>query len=124
MKDEERQDLRRRTKAFALRIIRLYTNLPRTVEAQVLGKQMLRAGTSVGSHYREACRARSDAEVISKLEGALQELDETEYWLELLSESGIVLFEGVKPLHDEAEELIAIFVSIVLKVKNRGHQHG
>ena len=68
-------DLRARTKAFALRIVRLYASLPKTTEAQVLGKQLLRSGTSVGAHYREAHRARSDAEFVSKIEIALAELD-------------------------------------------------
>ena len=80
-----RQDLRKRTKEFALRIIKLYTALPKTTEAQILGKQILRSGTSVGAHYREACRAKSNADFISKIEGGLQELDETLYWLELLA---------------------------------------
>src|SRR5215813_1601618 len=90
MNDIERRDLRKRTKLFALRIIRLYVSLPKSQEAQVLGKQLLRSGTSVGAHYREGCRSRSNAEFISKLEGGLQELEETTYWLELLVESGIV----------------------------------
>jgi four helix bundle protein len=70
-------DLRERTKKFALRRIKLYSALPRRGDAQVLGNQILKAGTSVGAHYREACRAKSDADFISKIEGALQELDET-----------------------------------------------
>jgi four helix bundle protein len=78
-----------RTREFALRIIRLYTALPQQTVAQVLGKQMLRSGTSVGAHYREAQRAKSDADFINKIEGALQELEETAYWLELLAESGV-----------------------------------
>lgn len=73
------RDLQQRTKDFALRIIRLYVSLPKTTEAQVLGKQVLRSGTSVGAHYREAQRAKSDADFISKIEGGLQELDETCY---------------------------------------------
>ena len=92
MKDEGRQpqDLKPRTTDFALRIIRLYASLPKTTEAQILGKQVLRSGTSVGAHYREGHRAKSDADVINKFEGALQELDETEYWLDLLIKAGIV----------------------------------
>jgi four helix bundle protein len=82
-------DLRDRTKNFALRIVKLYTSLPKTTEAQVLGKQVLRSGTSVGAHYREATRARSNAEYISKIEVGLQELEESIYWLELLSEAEI-----------------------------------
>jgi len=114
------QDLKERTKAFALQIIRLYTTLPRTTEAQVIGKQVLRSGTSVGAHYREAQRAKSNADFISKIEGGLQELEETAYWLELLADSKIVAIERLKPLQDEAEELTAIFVTIVNKVKTRG----
>ena len=75
------KDLKVRTKTFALRVVRLYVALPKSAEAQVLGKQVLKSGTSVGAHYRESLRARSDAEVISKLEGGLQELEETQYWL-------------------------------------------
>src|SRR6266852_8755993 len=85
-----RQDLRVRTKAFALRVIKLYVALPKRTEAQILGGQILRSGTSAGAHYREACRAKSDADFISKIEGALQELDETAYWLELIGESEIL----------------------------------
>ena len=78
MRDEggKPEDLRTRTKRFALRVIRLYSSLPKKTEAQVIGKQLLRSGTSVGAHYREAVRSRSDAEFISKLEGGLQELEE------------------------------------------------
>jgi four helix bundle protein len=117
--DQSRQDLGKRTKDFALRIIRLYAALPKTTEAQVIGKQVLRSGTSVGAHYREARRAKSDADFISKIEGALQELDETVYWLELLSESGIVKPDRLKPLTDECEKLIAMFVTMAKNVKNR-----
>ena len=116
---EKPQDLRIRTKDFALRVIRLYVSLPKTTEAQVLGKQLLRSGTSVGAHYREGRRAKSDADFISKMEGGLQELDEMSYWLELLVESRIVPEEKLKSLQKEANELIAIFVTIVTKVKKR-----
>ncbi|MFZ5858943.1 MAG: four helix bundle protein [Chloroflexota bacterium] len=122
MKDEVRekaQDLKVRTKVFALRIIRLYCSLPKTTEAQVLGKQVLRSGTSVGAQYRESQRAKSDADFINKNEGSLQELDETAFWLELLAESGIVPAEKLSPLQKETDELIAIFVTIVTKVKQR-----
>src|SRR5438874_9031083 len=84
--DKKPEDLKVRTKRFALRILRMYAALPATTEAQVLGKQVLRSGTSVGAHYREGHRARSSAEFVSKMEVGLQELDETSYWLELLSE--------------------------------------
>ena len=117
MKEERGQDLRERTKAFALRIVRLYVALPKTTEAQVIGKQVLRSGTSIGAHYREASRARSDAEFVSKIGIALQELYETSYWLELLVEAEIVPAGRLDALQQETEELIAIFVTIVKKVK-------
>jgi four helix bundle protein len=117
MKDEK--DLKIRTKSFALRIIHLYASLPKTTEAQVIGKQVLRSCTSVGAHYREAQRAKSDADFINKIEGALQELDETAYWLELLSESGIVAEKRLAALRAETDELIAIFVTVVKKVKRK-----
>ena len=120
MKEQSLQDMRARTKAFALRVIKLYVALPKNQEAQVLGKQVLRSGTSVGAHYREACRAKSDADFISKIEGGLQELEETVYWLELICEAGIFTEERVKPLHDEAEELTAMFVVMVKNVKAKG----
>src|SRR2546423_11479045 len=111
-------DLRTRTKQFALRIIRLFGALPKTVEAQVIGKQLVRSGTSVGAHYREGHRARSNAEFISKLEGGLQELEETSYWLELLSESGIMPEHRLADLVKEANELAAILVTCVKRAKN------
>ena len=115
----KKHDLRMRTRSFALRIVRLYTSLPKTAEAQVLGKQLLRSGTSVGAHYHEATRARSNAELISKIEAGLQELEETVYWLNLLIDSGIIKRAQVSELCDEADELMAIFVTSVKTVKNR-----
>jgi four helix bundle protein len=115
----ERQDLRLRTKVFALRVIKLYVALPKRTEAQILGGQILRSGTSAGAHYREACRAKSDADFISKLEGALQELDETVYWAELIGQANIFSERRLRPLCDEAEELIAMFVTMVKRVKAR-----
>ena len=113
------KDLKQRTKEFALMVIRLYTGLPKTTEAQVLGKQMLRAGTSVGAHYREASRARSDAEFTSILEGGLKELGETEYWLELLEEATIMPSEHLIAIKQEASELTAILVTCITTVKQR-----
>jgi four helix bundle protein len=117
MRDEKRQQMLQRTKQFALAVISLFSSLPKSTAAQVLGRQVLRSGTSVGAHYREACLAKSDADFISKIEGALQELDETLYWLELLSESKIVRDEGAVALAAEANELISIFVTVVRSVK-------
>ena len=119
MNEEKPHDLRTRTKAFALRVIRLYASLPKTTEAQVLGKQILRSGTSVGAHYHEARRARSTPEFVSKIEGGLQELEETIYWLDLLADSKIVPAARLSDLHHEAEELTAILVSSVKTAKLR-----
>jgi len=104
---------------FALSIVRLYTELPKTDEARVLGKQLLRSATSVGAHYREACRSRSDAEFVSKLEGGLQELDETGFWLELLRDTEVVHAAIATSLLQETDELTAIFVASVRTVKRR-----
>lgn len=111
------EDLKKRTKDFALRIIRVYSSLPKQTVAQVLGKQILRSGTSVGAHYREACRSRSNAEFISKIEGGLQELEETIYWLELLIESGLISQAKLNLLLQESDELTAILVASVKKAK-------
>ena len=119
MESEVPQDLRTRTADFALRIVKLYTNLPKTTEAQVLGKQVLRSGTSIGAHYREGHRAKSDADIVNKFETALQELDETDYWLELLVKSNIIPTQKAEPLRKETNELIAIFTTIVTKIKKR-----
>src|SRR5438270_12141142 len=117
MNDEDNSDLPTRTKLFALRIVRLYTALPKTIEAQVLGRQMLRSGTSVGAHYREAMRARSVAEFVSKIEGGLQELEETGYWLELMFEGEIMPESRLQELCRETDELIAMFVASVKTAK-------
>jgi four helix bundle protein len=118
MKGEDRtRDLKIRTKQFALRVIRLFSALPNTTEAQVVGKQLLRSGTSVGTHYREGHRARSTAEFISKIEVGIQELEETGYWLELLVESGIMPENRMTELLQEGNELIAILVTCVKRAK-------
>jgi len=112
-------DLKQRTKDFALRVIRMYAALPKSTEAQVMGKQVLRSGTSVGANYREATRARSPAEFISKMEISLQELEETSYWFELLAESGVVPEARLADLRKEADELTAIFVASINTAKSR-----
>jgi four helix bundle protein len=108
--------LRDRTKHFALSAIRFYARLPKTALEQILGKQLLRSATSAGANYREAYRARSRAEFISKLGDCLKELDETAYWLELLEEScsSRVL---IVPLLKETNELTAIFTTISNRTK-------
>ena|SRR5215469_15406192 len=87
---KEEKDLRDRTKVFAIRVVRMFSEIPKTTEAQVLGKQLLRSGTSIGANYREAFRARSKAEFIAKCGDSLREIEESAYWLELLAESGVV----------------------------------
>ncbi len=119
MKDEKQKDLLSRSKSLALRIIKLYSALPKSTEAQVIGKQLLRCGTSVGAHLHESKRSRSVAEMISKTEGALQELEETIYWLELLAESGMMKSERLTDLLATADEFAAILVSGVKTLKAR-----
>lgn len=102
-------DLRLRTKSYALRIIRRFRALlKRDGVAEVIGKQLLRSGTSVAAHYREACRAKSDLDFISKLEGAQQELDESDLWLELLADAGVMKPALIQPLREKTNELIAV----------------
>jgi four helix bundle protein len=110
---EPSRDLRKRTKAFALRIIRLCASLPDTPEGRLIRWQLLKSGTSPGAHYREAYRARSVAEFVSKMGGGNQELEETAYWLELLVEAKIVAAKRLEGLMKETDELIAIFTSSI-----------
>ena len=141
----EEKDLRQRTKEFALQIIRVFSELTKTTEAQVLGKQVLRSGTSVGANYREAYRARSRAEFIAKCGDSLRELEEwsvpggrdiegqiragsgradrrtanqTTYWLELLVDGKIVPADKLSIVRQECDELIAIFVTILKSSKD------
>lgn len=122
MRNDERKkdknDLQFRAKVFALRIIRFFPTLPKSTEAQVVGLQLLRSGTSVGAQYREAIRARSRAEFVSKVESGLQELEETVYWLELLSDSHISNGKLVLELQKEADELMVPLVSSAKTAKN------
>jgi four helix bundle protein len=116
---DERTELRLRTKQYALQIIGLYEKLPQKTVAQVLGRQVLRSGTSVGANFREAHRARSTAEFISKLGDCLKELEETAYWLELLVDAGIVAGTLATPCQNETNQLTAILTSIVKKLRSQ-----
>ncbi len=107
-----KDDLKDRTKKFALRIIKLVSSLPNTLEARLIGRELLKSGTSVGANYREATRSRSKAEFRAKIGIVEQEADETLYWLELLEESGIVEEKDIRDLIVESDELVAIFTSI------------
>lgn len=113
-------EFRGRTKRFASAIIRLFVALPKErEEVRILGRQLLRSGSSVTAHVREACRARSDAEFCSKLEGALQEADESQLWLELLRDDCGICKDDIDPIHREAGEWIAIIVAMVNNTKQK-----
>jgi four helix bundle protein len=105
------EQLRDRTKAFALRVIRLFRSLPYKTDTQVLGKQLLRCGTSVAANYRSVCRARSKAEFVARMGIVAEEADEAVLWLELLIESGILKTEMTESLLKEARELAAILTA-------------
>ena len=114
----DKKDLRERTKQFALSVIRTFSIIPKTKEAQVLGKQLLRSGTSVGANYREAYRGRSKAEFIAKCGDSLRELEETAYWLELLVDGNVIPPERLAAIRRECDELLAIFVTILERSKD------
>src|SRR3954464_9869346 len=105
------EKMKRRTKAFAVQIVKFYKEAPKTEEARVLGRQILRSGTSVAANYRAVCRARSRAEFAAKIGVVVEESDETVFWLELLIESGIVPTAKLAKLLDEGQELLAIFAA-------------
>jgi four helix bundle protein len=111
MNSEKHQELRTRTKAFALRIIRMSQALPRNREANVILNQVLRSATGIAANYRAAGRSRSKAEFIAKIGVVVEEADETVFWLEMLVDSGIVRPEKLANLQTEATELVAIFTA-------------
>jgi len=113
------EELKSRSKKFALRVVRLVRVLPKTQEAQVIGKQLLRAGTSVGANYRAVCRARSNAEFVSKMGVVLEEADECVFWVELLSDAGIFPAAKLEDLKREAEELVRIFAASRITVEKK-----
>ena len=113
----EESDLRERTTQFALLIVRTCVALPKKTEAPVLGKQMLRSGTSIGANYREAHRARSKNEFIAKWGDSLKEAEETACWLELLVGAETIAAPNLEPLRRETNELMAIFVAILKRSK-------
>lgn len=113
----DQEEMKKRTKDFAKRIINLCRQFPETREGRLIGNQIFRAGTSVGANYRAACRARSKAEFIAKLGIVLEEADESIYWLEILSETQIVKANLLEPLMKEADELVGIFVASLKTAK-------
>jgi four helix bundle protein len=106
---EKAAELKGRTKSFAIRIVNLFRSLSHSPDAQTLGKQLLRSGTSVGANYRAVCRARSQAEFIARMGVLVEEADETVFWLEVLGETGVVRQERTQDLLKEANELVKIF---------------
>jgi four helix bundle protein len=112
-KDMNQEEMKQRTKLFALGIIQLVESLPKERTAEVLGRQLLRSGTSVGSNYRSACRAKSIADFISKMGIVEEEADESLYWMELLIEAGIEVNMKVEALMKEAGELLSITVASI-----------
>ncbi len=113
------QEFKKRTKQLALRIINLVNSLPKTTAAQVIGKQILRSGTSVGANYRAACRAKSTADILYKLTVVEEEADETLYWLELLVEGEIVPESKLTSLMSETNEIVAMIVASIKTIKQR-----
>lgn len=105
------EELKNRTKQFAIRVVKLFRSLPRSEEARVMGRQLLRSGTSVAANYRAVCRARSKAEFIAKVGVVVEEADETVLWLELLVDTEIVSGNRMSNLLGEANELLAIFAA-------------
>ena len=113
------EELKKRTKQFAIRIVKLFRSLPRTEEARIMGKQVLRSGTSVAANYRAVCRARSKAEFIAKIGVVVEEADETVFWLELLIETGTVSEAKMRNLLVEANEILAIFAASQYTARRR-----
>ena len=118
----DKEDMKRRTKKFALRVIRLVESLPNGRTAEVIGRQLLRSGTSVGANYRAACRAKSTADFIAKMGTVEEEADESSYWMELLVEAEIVKADRLESLMKEADELLAITVASVNTAKKRSRK--
>ena len=118
-KIEKIEAFKLRTKQFAIRIIKLFQNLPKTDEARIIGKQLLRSATSTAANYRAACRARSDADFFSKISIVLEEADETLFWIEIVIETEIMNGERLKPLYVQAEEIVKIIITIRNKRKSK-----
>jgi len=113
------QELRDRTKAMAIRIVRLFRALPSAKEAQIMGTQLLRCGTSVAANYRAACRGRSVVDVVAKLGIVEEEADECIYWIELLGDSGVIPRDRLATLKKEANEIVAMTVASIKTMRSR-----
>ena len=114
------RNLRERTYQYARRVIRLFRALPKDDVAKVLGRQLLRSGTSVGANYREAARSRSKAEFISKLGDCLKEIDEPDYWIALIQDESVLPAVKLRSIREETSELVAIFTSSLNTAKRNG----
>ena len=112
------EELKRRTKGFAIRVINLFRALPDTVEAQLIGKQLLRSSTSIAANYRAACVSRSKKEFLAKLSIVVEEADEALFWLEILGEAAIIPKERLALISDELQELLCIFSASRKTTKN------
>jgi|ERR1043165_3341901 four helix bundle protein len=108
-----------RTMDFAVQVVKFFVKLPKTDEARVPGKQLLRAGTSVGANYRAVCRAKSDADFISKMGTVVEEVDESAFWLELMEKAGVCSPVTIQPLKTEADELLRIFSTSLNTAKRK-----
>jgi len=118
----DERTFKERTRKFALAVVKVVEALPRTRTAEVLGRQLLRAGTSVGANYRAACRGRSAVDVVAKLGIVEEEADECIYWMELLSDSGVVPLDRLAPLKKEANEIVAMTVASIKTLRSRRRQ--
>jgi len=116
------EDMKRRTKEFGLRVLRLAASLPRNPVGDVVRRQLLRAGTGVGANYRAVCRSRSDADFLARMGVVEEEADEPLYWLEVLGESGLVKADRLAPLRGEAEEILSVVVASIKTVKARARR--
>jgi len=116
----EAEKLKKRGKEFAIRVVKMFRMLPRTEEARVIGRQVLRSATSMAANYHAVCRARSKAEFISKIGTVVEESDETVFWLEMLVETGIVKPKKMESLMVEANELLAVFAASQRTARNSG----
>jgi four helix bundle protein len=117
-----KEELKKRTKKFALEIIKLVNELPNTKAGYTIGGQLIRSGTSVGANYRSACKARSDADFISKITVVEEECDESLYWLEIILESGMLGRDRLESLLKEADELTAIFTASGRTARNKNQK--
>ncbi len=111
-----------RTKRLAIAIIHQTEKLPRSLAADVIGKQLVRSGTSIGANYRAACRAKSTADMINKMKVVEEESDETEYWLELLTEAGLVPESQIREIYKETDELLSMTVASIKTLRSRKSQ--